>query len=167
MLSGWIGRIVAALGITGCILTGTILFYEGVFLLNWWPANKIPYAGWLIEGEVNRRTEMALDEARRKDALRKATKRREAERSLGEQEAVRLERERQKRLKLEGRLDALNAAIDTERQRAGAPPPAPLPCLKDNQDAEPPRLTCPVCPACNGLREPVPGSIRMQLDAIR
>lgn len=35
----------------------TFFFYEGVFFLNFWPVNQIPYAGWVFEGEISRRIE--------------------------------------------------------------------------------------------------------------
>ena len=72
-------------------LIATVLFYEGVFFLNWWPLNQIPYAGPVIEGEVSRRI-AAAEFAEAKKALRRA---RAAENALAEMETATRENERE------------------------------------------------------------------------
>ena len=56
-----VSKLVATLGTTFCLFIGTVLFYEGVPFLNWWPLNKIPVYGWFVEGEINRRSESIVE----------------------------------------------------------------------------------------------------------
>jgi len=63
LIGSKISKVVATLGVTLCLFGGTILFYEGVPFLNWWPANKIPVYGWLVEGEINRRAKPMIEAA--------------------------------------------------------------------------------------------------------
>jgi hypothetical protein len=55
LIGSKITKAIASIGIPIVIFGSIILFYEGVPFLNWWPANKIPLYGWVVEGEVNRR----------------------------------------------------------------------------------------------------------------
>jgi len=47
---------VSKLGMTLCLFLGTLLFYEGVPFLNWWPVNVVPGVSWVVTGEVHRRS---------------------------------------------------------------------------------------------------------------
>lgn len=63
LIGNKISKVVATLGVTLCLFGGTVLFYEGIPFLNWWPANKIPVYGWLVEGEINRRADPMINAA--------------------------------------------------------------------------------------------------------
>lgn len=71
-------------GIPGLIVAGVIAFYEGIFFLNFWPINNIPYIGKVIEGEISRR----IEADRAKQLLIFERNNAEAERALAEMERV-------------------------------------------------------------------------------
>lgn len=63
IIGEYLTKLVSSLGITLVLVLSTILFYEGIPFLNWWPLNKVPAIGWLVEGEVNRHSKVVVETA--------------------------------------------------------------------------------------------------------
>lgn len=65
---------VSKIGITFTLLIALFLFYEGIPFLNWWPINQAPIVGWLVQGEIDRRLDGAVERAvnREREAWRLA-----------------------------------------------------------------------------------------------
>ena len=101
------------IGLPGMVGICVWLFFVGIPLLDWWPVNRIPGIGTLVEGEISRR----IDAHEREQALRAQARAHEAERVLGEREAIRaVQMRRQADKDAQARIGFANAQA-AERER--------------------------------------------------
>lgn len=159
------------IGIRGCIIVGLIVFYEGIFFMNFWPVNTFPYAGKIIEGEISRRIDVAVSGERGdwEKRIRDKERQRDQERITAEnaldkfhREARRIESERAKEDQeiiagLKSDLDALG--IDQGRF---GPDPTEVPTITitDTANAKPKKRIV-------SIHEPLPSGIIMHLNDLR